>query len=290
MFESEQHVLTTPLGTYTFDRNADPSLPRAYVTSVSDDVALDREVVRYPSQDLSHVGDGYDSARILTLVGVLEAATPELYMPERQVIRGRANSLRRADGLLQWTPFGMDPVQMVVRRHESPEISARPEVGGMIVSLIAGDPRVYSQELVTTEVEAPTSVGGFTSPFTSPIVEAMSSDEAGVTNDGDTDTFPIVRIYGPIRGPRIVNTTTGLQVSLPALQIASGDYLQIDMSSPVSVLLNGSVLADRYSYVDTSSSDFWALAAGSNNVALYGTEYDAAITRAEVDHRHAWNP
>lgn len=289
MFESELHTVVTPLGTLTLDRNA-ATLPRAYVTDPSDDTSLDREVVRYPSQDLSFVGDGYDNARILTLVGVLEADAPETYMPERQRIRGYLNSLRRADGLLMWTPFGMDPVQMVVRRHEKPEISAKPEAGGMVLSLIAGDPRVYSQELVTTEVDAPTSVGGFTSPFTSPFVEAASSTIETITNEGDAETFPIVRIYGPIRGPRIVNTTTGFQVSLPGLLISAGDYVQIDMSSPVSVLLNGSVLADRYSYVDTSVSDFWPLVAGDNGVALYGTEYDAAITRAEVDHRHAWMP
>jgi hypothetical protein len=290
MLESEQHVLITPLGTYTFDRNADPTTPRAYVTDPTDDVALDREVVRYPSQDLSYVGDGYDNARILTLVGVLEAASPELYMPERQRIKGMVNSLRRADGLLMWTPFGMDPVQAVVRRHERPEISAKPEVGGMVLSLIAGDPRIYSQEVVTTNVGAPDNVGGVTSPLTSPFVEAMSSPASGVVNAGDADTFPIVQIYGPITGPRIVNLTTGFQVSLPGLSIAAGDFVQVDMRSPVSVRLNGSSLADRYSFVDSRVSDFWPLISGDNNVALYGTEYDAAVTRADVLHRHAWMP
>lgn len=289
MFESEQHTITTPLGVLTLDRNA-TSWPKAYVTDAGDDTDLEREVVRYPSQDRAHVGDGYDGTRILTLTGVLESFTPAEYMPERQRIRGMLNSLRREDGLLAWTPFGMDPVQMVVRRHAKPEISAKPEAGGMVLSLIAADPRVYSQELVTTEVSAPEATGGFTSPATSPITETQSSDLAPVMNEGDADTEPIVKIYGPISSPRIVNATTGLQVSMPGLQIASGDYVQIDMSSPVSVLLNGSILASRYSYVDTSVSDFWPLVAGDNNVALYGTEYDAGVTRAEILHRHAWMP
>lgn len=289
MFESEAHTITTPLGVLTLDRNA-TSWPKAYVTDAEDDMDLDREVVRYPSKDVSHVGDGYDTARILTLTGVLESFTPAEYIPERQRIRGMLNSLKRADGLLSWTPFGMDPVQMVVRRHAKPLISAKPESGGMVLSLIAGDPRVYSQALVTTDVGAPSSVGGFTSPFTGPIVEGASSPVAPVTNQGDAETEPIVRIYGPIRAPRIVNLTAGLQVSMPGLQVVAGDYVQIDMSSPVSVLLNGSILASRYSYVDTSVSDFWPLVAGDNDIALYGTEYDSGVTRAEILHRHAWNP
>jgi hypothetical protein len=291
MLESEQHVLTTVLGTYTFDRNADPAQPRAYVTDPSDDVSLDREVVRYPSQDFSYVGDGYDSARILTLVGVLEAATPELYMPERQLIRGLVNSIRRADGLLQWTPFGMDPVQMVVRRHERPEISAKPEVGGMVLSLIAGDPRIYSQALVETEIGPPSDVGGITSPMVEPLVETQTGDPETVTNAGDTDTFPIIEIHGPITSPRIRNTTTGLVVSLPGLIVANGDFIEVAMSPPApTVRLNGSELASRYSYVDSSASDFWPLVPGENLVELFGVTYTAGVTKAVVKHRHAWMP
>lgn len=289
MFEADAHTITTPLGVLTFDRNSLAS-PRAYVTNPTDDLPGDREVVRYPQQDRSFVGDEYANARIVTLVGVLEADTVATYIPERQRIRGALNSLMRADGVLAWQPYGMVPMQMIVRRHERPEVSAKPEVGGMVLSLIAGDPKVYSQAVTTTAVGAPTAVGGFTSPATSPIVEVASSPAAPVTNTGDTDTFPIVRIYGPIRGPRIVNTTTGLQVSMPGLTIAAGDYIEIDMAAPATIRLNGSVLASRYDYLDPATSDFWPLVPGANVIALYGTEYDAITTHADVLHRDAWMP
>lgn len=288
MFESDVHTLTTPLGTLVFDRNA-VTLPNAFIQAPVDDVANEREVVSYPEQDLAYVGDQYASARILTLSGVLQAASVEDYIPERQRIRGWVNQLRRADGLLQWTPPGMDPVQMVVRRHEKPDISPRARSGGMLLSLIAADPRVYSQAEIETEVTAPSATGGVKAPLVAPLVETQSGAPNTVTNEGDADAPPKVRIYGPITGPRLANLTTGLAVSLPGLVIASNDYVDIDMAVP-SVLLNGSPLASRYSYVDPRTSTFWSVAPGDNAVALYGSNYTAGVTRAVVTHRHAWMP
>lgn len=289
MLEGDTHTLTTPLGGLTFDRNSSAPI-RAYVTNPTFDLTADREVVRYPSQDRSHVGDAWANAAIVTLVGVLEAPTRDDYLPERTRIEGYVNSLMRADGVLAWESYAIGPVQMGVRRHESPKISAKPEAGGMVVSLIAADPKVYSQAVTTTRVEAPTAVGGFTFPMTFPAVETASSPIATATNEGLAETFPIVRIYGPIRGPRIVNVTTGLQVSMPGLSVAAGDYVEIDMAPPASIRLNGSVLASRYDYLDPATSDFWALVSGENAIALYGTEYEAGVTHADVLHRNAWMP
>lgn len=289
MFEADVHELETPLGTYTFDRNA-AAEPRAYVTDPTSSVDSEGDVVGYPNQERARVGDQFGRSRVINLSGVLEAGSRETYMPERQRLTGYVNRLMRADGVLRWTPYGMAPVQMIVRRGEEPKISARATVGGMLISLRAPDPNVYSQALETVTVEAPSTSGGVRAPLRAPLVEAQSSPASVITNDGDADTFPIVRIFGPITGPRITNTTTGKTVSLPGLTIAQGDHVEINMAAPPTVRLNGAAEATRYDKVDPGASNFWPLEPGANAVELYGTNYTPGITIATVEFRHAWMP
>lgn len=287
MFESPLHTLTTPLGTLEFDRWS-MTKPHAFIQTVTDDITSEREVVAYPEQDLAYVGDQYDSARVLTLIGMMRADTVAQYIAERQRIKGWVNQLRRADGLLQWTPPGMEPMQMVVRRHEAPQISAKATSRGMLISLIAGDPRVYAQAEKSVELVGATNIG-FTSPFTGPITPSGTGADVIAHNAGDADSVPTSRWYGPATNPLLINISTGEQVVTDGLIIGDGEYLEVRHGGRPSMLLNGSELADRYRYRNPRRSKFFSIAPG-DNVLRFIASSTGPNTRAVVSWHDAHMP
>jgi hypothetical protein len=111
---------------------------------------------------------------------------------------------------------------------------------------------------------------------------------AGVTtNAGNTDSWPVVRIFGPVSAPILTNVTTGKRVSFPALTLADGQFVELDMRRG-SVIYNGLASQSMLRFLDVVASDFWPLIPGGNNVRLSGSGY-SATTKATVYWRDAWN-
>lgn len=261
---------------------------RAFLTKApSVDINARGSVDVLPQADGAIVGDKYANEAVWTLTGSLFADEHSGLQVEAQRIRGALNSIMRADGKLKWTPAGFVPLQTTIRRHEKPMVGdGRGKQKQLLLSLVAGDPRVYSQvEHVSNDI-LPDSAG-FTSPFTSPIVTGSAANQDTVTNAGDAESPALIYIYGPCTSPLVYNTTRGEYISLPGLTIADGDYVVINTNpDEETVMLLGT--SDRYSYV-SADSDMWLLSAGANIISFTCTNVGAA-TKVVVKWRDAWLP
>lgn len=107
-----------------------------------------------------------------------------------------------------------------------------------------------------------------------------------VTNDGNIDTYPRIRLYGPVTGPKIENQTTGQTLELPDLVIVAGDYVELDTLTRT-VLYLSDPDQSRYSYMDFDVSDWWALKPGDNNIRYY-PDTSALGAAAVITFRSAW--
>jgi hypothetical protein len=123
--------------------------------------------------------------------------------------------------------------------------------------------------------------GGLSVPFSLPMSlgAGYPSGSALIVNDGTEDTPPLIRIYGPATGPGVTNATTGLGVQfLSTYALAAGDYVSIDVTGNT-VLLNDDPSQSRFSFIDWSQTDLWALEPGENQISFTGTGL-SAITQA----------
>lgn len=95
-----------------------------------------------------------------------------------------------------------------------------------------------------------------------------------VVNAGIVDAPAVLRLFGPFGDTSadetvIANQTTGGQIVLADLQVAAGDYLEIDLDSK-RITLNGLAAQSRRSYLDNSQSSWFQLAPGpdGNRIAF----------------------
>ena len=119
-----------------------------------------------------------------------------------------------------------------------------------------------------------------------------ASDTIGsktIYNYGTAPTFPRIRIYGPVTGPRIENATTGDKLEfLAAYALVAGEFLDIDFREGT-VYLNGDPTNSRYDKIDFAGglSDWWTLIPGPNLVRFYPL-IQAAPAQAQIDWRSAY--
>lgn len=132
------------------------------------------------------------------------------------------------------------------------------------IELLAPDPVIYD-DATGTELTASISrivSGGYSYPVVYPVVYAISSLPATVTNAGTASVKPKITLTGIMTNPVLQNRTTGEQLQLN-LTTGVGDVVVIDMQR-LSVLLNG---GDIFATV-AASSIFWRLITGPNSIAL----------------------
>lgn len=112
----------------------------------------------------------------------------------------------------------------------------------------------------TAGYEVPTEVPSIT-------VESSGLDYVfPVEYAGTADTYPLITIYGPASGVVIENATIAAFLSLPALTIADGEYVEIDLSFDAKTVFadNGD---NKIAELSTDSDIVsWRLVPGTNNV------------------------
>lgn len=110
-----------------------------------------------------------------------------------------------------------------------------------------------------------------------------------VTNEGTVNVSPVLRLYGPCTNPRIENQTTGQALEFTAnggVTLASGEYVEVDVKERT-VRLNGDATQSRYNRLDVSSSEWWQLVPGDNDLRYYPETFTSPAS-AEVRFRSAW--
>lgn len=108
-----------------------------------------------------------------------------------------------------------------------------------------------------------------------------------VTNAGQGLAYPTVRIYGPITGPAITHLGTGQTISLPALTVNAGDYLELDLRART-VRYNGLATDSRRHLIDYTTTRWWAIEAGSQQIRLTAISGIDPTTQATVTWRDTY--
>lgn len=110
--------------------------------------------------------------------------------------------------------------------------------------------------------------------FTQTLTNIVASDV--LDNTGNTQMFPVFKVYGPAATFVLSNDTTDLQIvfddSLPGAAAipGSGAYLEIDtFRSTAYMTTDGGLTFSNYKPgIDVELSDFWGLYPGNNAVSL----------------------
>lgn len=104
-----------------------------------------------------------------------------------------------------------------------------------------------------------------------------------VTNNGWTDTYPIVTINGPINNPTIGNTTQNASMAFNVV-LSSSDSFVIDLYNKL-ITLNGNPARNT---LISGSSSWFSAQPGNNSFYFTGTGTLAGTTQAVVEWRSAY--
>ncbi|PVC80605.1 hypothetical protein DBP19_36315 [Streptomyces sp. CS090A] len=101
------------------------------------------------------------------------------------------------------------------------------------LQFVATDPGFYADEETTTEIPLGwLTGGGFAAPVVAPIYVqsgTTAADRPGwATNAGTGQAWPVIRITGPVANVSVINATTGRRLNLPTLNLAAGQWVEID--------------------------------------------------------------
>lgn len=145
-------------------------------------------------------------------------------------------------------------------------------------------PAMYGD--IVTDGAPVTIVGGFTFPATAPwsFGTAAGGPVTAVTNGGDYDYPPVMRIYGPFTGATITRASDSAYLGLSGLTLVAGEYVEIDMDARTITKSDGTN-ARRYM---TAGSVWMTIPPGSETFTLTADDAEAAVTYLAVDARSAW--
>lgn len=104
---------------------------------------------------------------------------------------------------------------------------------------------------------------------------------------GTWESFPTIRIVGPVANPVITNETTGEKLDFTGTTIGSGDWYEIDLRYGHKTVVDESG-ANQISKLTTDSDlATWSLHPGTNSIHAAGGSIDAN-TRIEISYQHRY--
>lgn len=161
------------------------------------------------------------------------------------------------------------------------------------IEFLAHDPQFYADTETTTELPLGwLTGGGFAAPVAAPIFVQDGTVAAvrpgWVTNAGDADAWPIIRITGPCTNVTITHVASGRSLTLPTLTLAAGRWVEIDTrpgyctvtwdnGGNASTYLSPSSRIDLFSLPPGTSEMRWTAFDNTNTARLRLTWRDAYI-------------
>jgi hypothetical protein len=246
---------------------------------------------KYISHELPHkhgtlAYPSYLNERTIVLQGFVLGAS-EADTNTKVAYLARACTILSATVPLKFQVPGMQPLQCWVKTKDAPEVKVlHAGVASFNIQLVAPDPFIYSQEMLTdvTYWEGGTIGGGTPIPTAIPTaipgaLPANSGDT--IVNSGTIDAMPVIDIHGYVADPTIINSTTGKSFRLN-FTIVKDNYIRINTALRL-VRLNGT--ANRYS---TFKGTFFSLAPGDNLIKFKAWTGSGAQARVEVSWRDTY--
>lgn len=199
---------TEPIFVEAFDPGVVESRVQDTDNPVGSDRAFGRDRLTGPTWTLDLVVNEYDAAGALAALGALQKAwradevraTPGAESALRYAIGGRTRLVYGRSRKLAYSPNGIS----------SGVVQATAE-------FVTSSPYIYGDEVRSVSVRfVPPTTGGFTAPFTAPIVTAQTGEVQGPIEDvgGEAPAPFRVTFEGPITNPKV--TGDGWEMELLA--------------------------------------------------------------------------
>lgn len=168
------------------------------------------------------------------------------------------NSMENDAGRVFWTPTGLGDQRLL----DEARVVALPRPSN-------GPPVSFD---ITWESPFP-----YVIDYTQKTEGLVSGVPEYLSNDGNVEMKPVMKVYGPSSAFTIWNSTVGQQLVYDSTQpgasaIAAGHYIEFDFFRETA-WLDGNV-ARREAGIDVLASDFWALVPGVNFVEITGATAD----------------
>lgn len=188
------------------------------------------------------------------------------------------------------------PVKRLIGRMRKMDPDDKDIIHGYVpldIEFLAHDPTFYADAETSTELPLGwLTGGGFAAPVVAPIYVqdgTVAADRPGwVTNNGDADAWPIIRITGPCSNVSIIHVPTGRVLALPTLTLAAGRWVEIDTrpgyctvtwdnGGNASTYLSPSSRIDLFSLTPGQQEMRWTAFDATNSARLRLTWRDAYI-------------
>ena len=252
-------------GIVTFDPNT-----RCYFEAVNFKAAMRSDVTAAPQRHGSYRDPGYKEGGLLTGDVRLYGDGPLLHQ-NRVMLERALNSCMDGGGVMSWLPQGTNTRQRLDDLYLD-DYDFKIDGSSYLVSISLGCDKAFSEDetATTTDSAALTETGGgFVIPLTIPVtISASSGGDLTVTNVGSFYAYPVLRAYGPLIDPSIINQTTGERLNFEG-SIASGDYWEIDLHAQT-VKLNGTT---SITALDVSTSTWFHCGFGATALQLSGSGF-----------------
>lgn len=267
----------------TFQLNANNGVYLEEVTGF-DSPTVRPNVEDLPEADGAVAGDYFYGSRPVTLRGRIGNVTAsdrnQLVMNLQRATRGLRQNI-----VLRSQPSGL-PEMRVQARLEGLRVTGG-FVKEFLISLNCADPRIYSQALnALTAIGSTTSTGAafpwsFPVNFGGGIATALS---VTANNAGNSESPPVVRVWGPLDNPVLHNDTYGDLFYLDNLQLGAGQFVDVDMSARTVTRSDGTSAYDKVRF---PASAWWTLRPGSNLIRVFGSN-EGAGAEIDVSWRDSW--
>lgn len=197
--------------------------------------------VDQPSMDGSFAGPDYWAARQVQFDAAVKVpGNPDACYDTVAALQAATDStavrLVGGQGLTMRIKRPGGPVKTLTVRARKLDPEYKQVIHGYVpldMEFVAHDPAFYADTDSTTEIPLGwLTGGGFAAPVVAPIYVQSgitAADRPGwVTNAGDTDAWPIIRITGPCANVSIIHVPTGRTLALPTLNLPAGRWIEID--------------------------------------------------------------
>lgn len=223
----------------------------------------------------SGVNAGYDGgwtsaqnydARLIAIRGVIASRDVAQVEAQRRKLASLLGQGRKEQLTLRFTTEAGNAYTVIVRTI-SCEMALQRVLNkqDFLIQLRADDPLIYDDGAsggAKAVLRVQQALGGFEINFGLPLVISGSSDATAVEN-GAEPVYPVIKLYGPLHSPTVVNMTTNQQMQIIADLDETHGTIVID-SQARTITLNG---ADIY-HLKTEESEFPVLAPGENRMYL----------------------
>ena len=234
-------------------------------TTGFDSPNMRQSVSDLPEMDGAVAGNFFFSSRPITIKGRIITSTAANRNAQVVALQRALRGLRD-DVTIKSQSAGL-PAMQITARLDNVRITGG-WIKDFIISLICPSPIIYSQTLNVQSGAGSVATSGVPWPI---VWDANWGGGSGatvtvsVTNAGTFDSYPLVKVTGPIDNPWVRNTTTDQSLYLDNLSLASGEYVLLDMSARTVTKNDGTNL---YGKMRFPGSDWLRLPAGSSAVEL----------------------